>query len=506
MAKLSDKLAESLEALKTLQEHQPNLIIKGTSLLGTTHTKRLVDNGFLQRVIKGWYIPSMPGSEGDTTVWYASYWSFIAAYANERFGAQWSLTPEQSLAFYSGNTIVPRQLVIRATKATNNVTQLMYGTSLLDISASLPSNIVTEPTFGLHLYSQIEALVFSSPAFFQTSALEARTVLSGIRDANDVLAIVADGGNSVRAGRIAGALRSIGRDEMADQIVSFMRRAGYNTLEENPFLDSSSITLPETSPYATRIRLMWEQMRRQILDMQHLFPAPSGSLSKEDVLSKMDAQYVLDSYHSLSIEGYRVTEGLLERVRSGDWDPAKNATDADRRNALAARGYYQAYQLVRQAVSEIYEGKHGGDVFSRQHSDWHYQLFEPCVQAGIVKVSDLLGYRTHQVYIRGSRHTPLNPDAVRDAMHALCDLMQQEPNAFVRALLGHFFFVYIHPYMDGNGRTARFVMNVQLISGGYPWVVIPVERREEYMQALERASVEGDVTSFLRFILEMLQS
>ena len=92
MAKLSDKLAASLEALKTLQEHQPNLVIKGTSPLGATHTKRLVENGFLQRVIKGWYIPSMPGSEGDTTVWYASYWAFIAAYANERFGTEWCLT------------------------------------------------------------------------------------------------------------------------------------------------------------------------------------------------------------------------------------------------------------------------------------------------------------------------------------------------------------------------------------------------------------------------------
>ena len=58
--------------------------------------------------------------------------------------------------------------------------------------------------------------------------------------------------------------------------------------------------------------------------------------------------------------------------------------------------------------------------------------------------------------------------------------------------------------MDGNGRTARFVMNVQLISGGYPWVVVPVERREEYMQALEKASVEGDISQFARFIAEFL--
>ena len=54
--------------------------------------------------------------------------------------------------------------------------------------------------------------------------------------------------------------------------------------------------------------------------------------------------------------------------------------------------------------------------------------------------------------------------------------------------------------MDGNGHTARFVMNSQLVTAGYPWVVIPVEQREAYMAALEQASVEGDVEAFVRFV------
>lgn len=45
--------------------------------------------------------------------------------------------------------------------------------------------------------------------------------------------------------------------------------------------------------------------------------------------------------------------------------------------------------------------------------------------------------------------------------------------------------------MDGNGRTARFVMNSQLVTAGYPGVVIPVEHREDHMAALEKSSVEG---------------
>jgi hypothetical protein len=51
-------------------------------------------------------------------------------------------------------------------------------------------------------------------------------------------------------------------------------------------------------------------------------------------------------------------------------------------------------------------------------------------------------------------------------------------------VIGHFVFVYIHPYIDGNGRMGRFLMNVMLASGGYPWTVIPLERRDDYMAAL----------------------
>ena len=83
---------------------------------------------------------------------------------------------------------------------------------------------------------------------------------------------------------------------------------------------------------------------------------------------------------------------------------------------------------------------------------------------------------------------------------ALSDLMMEEKNALVRAVLGHFFFVYIHPYMDGNGRTARFVMNSQLVTDGCFWVVVPVERRQEYMSALEQESVNEKIEEFARFI------
>ena len=70
----------------------------------------------------------------------------------------------------------------------------------------------------------------------------------------------------------------------------------------------------------------------------------------------------------------------------------------------------------------------------------------------------------------------------------------------MRVVLGHFVFVYIHPYVDGNGRMGRFLMNVMLASGGYPWTIVPLERRDDYLAALESASVKQDIAPFAAFI------
>ncbi|MBO4745223.1 MAG: Fic family protein [Bacteroidales bacterium] len=390
-------------------------------------------------------------------------------------------------------------MVVRQNKLTTviHILQLPFGTSIVDIKAPLPPEVVQEPRYGARIYTMEYALLMVVPDYYRRDALEARTCLASLKDVSPLVSAAIDGGHTTRAGRVAGALRSIGREEMADELLRMMRQVGYTVTEENPFEENMHINTFAVSPYVSRIRLMWMKMREVLLASLKVKPIQQDAAS---VLAMMDATYVKDSYNSLSIEGYKITEGLLERVRSGNWDPEKDEEDKERKNALAARGYYQAYELLKQGVADCLSGQALAQLYVKGHHDWHFQLFEPCIRAGIVKASDLLGYRRHQVYIRNSMHAPLNPDAVLDAMSALSDLMMGEENALVRAVLGHFFFVYIHPYMDGNGRTARFVMNSQLVTAGYPWVVVPVERRQEYMSALEQASVEENIEGFARFI------
>jgi hypothetical protein len=457
--------------------------------------------------MKGWYIPARPdAAAGESTAWYAAFWAFCAAYLSERFGTEWSLSPEQSLSLHVGNRAVPRQLLVRSPKARNRVTPLPHGTSLLDVRAALPAEGQREEKEGLRLFSVPAALIACAPGYFPQKPTDARAALAMVRDASDVLALLLPGGHSAVAGRLAGAFRNIGRARIADDILKTMRAAGYDVRESDPFSDRPALALParEKSPYLTRVRLMWQQMRKPVME---IFPAAPGPVAHIDAYMKaVEDIYVSDAYHSLSIEGYRVSPALIERARSGAWNPDDDASDREHSNALAARGYWQASQAVRKSVRKVLRGENPGAVVDADHGDWYRELFAPSVTAGIIRAADLAGYRSDQVYIRGSKHVPPRHEAVRDLMPAFFDLLREEEKPPVRVVLGHFVFVYIHPYMDGNGRMGRFLMNVMLAASGYPWTVLPVEERNEYMAALEAASVEQNIQPFAAFLARLVQA
>jgi len=359
---------------------------------------------------------------------------------------------------------------------------------------------------GLRLYGLVPALIDCTPGLFQQNQTDIRAALSIISDASEILPKLLEGGHSTIAGRLAGAFRNIGRDRIADDIVETMRTAGFDVRESDPFESKPPAILSgrERSPYVNRLRLMWNAMREVVIER---FPEAPGI--PEDIkayMQRVDDVYVTDAYHSLSIEGYRVSAELIERVRNRSWNPDNNEDDRQQRNALAARGYYLAYQVVRDSVTRVLKGENPGTVVDETHRTCYRELFAPSITAGILPAADLAGYRNDQVYIRRSMHTPPGKNAVRDLMPAFFDLIKEEPNPAVRVVLGHFMFVYIHPYMDGNGRIGRFLMNVMLAAGGYPWTVIPVDERNAYMAALEAASVSNNIGPFTDFLAMLVRA
>lgn len=156
-------------------------------------------------------------------------------------------------------------------------------------------------------------------------------------------------------------------------------------------------------------------------------------------------------------------------------------------------------------MAKVLSGENPGTVVRAAHREWYRELFQPFVAAGMIPPAALAGYRNHPVYLNGSRHVPPRAEVLRDAMLVLFDLLESEDEPSVRAVLGHWMVGYLHPYPDGNGRIARFFMNAMLASGGYPWTVIRVEDRDQYLAALEAASVESDMRPFARFLAERVR-
>ena len=293
-------------------------------------------------------------------------------------------------------------------------------------------------------------------------------------------------------------------------IVTVMKRAGHDVRESDPFEPAHALrtlprTLPRTRvPIVDRLYSLWESMREPVIAA---FPtAPGLPKDTEAYLASVDDLYRSDAYHSLSIEGYRVNVELIERVRTGDWDPDNRDSDRQSRDALAARGYWQTFQLVRETVRAVIAGDDPGVHARAAHQDWYRDLFQPSVAAGLVPASALAGYRNGPVFLRGSRHVPPRWETVRDAMPAYFDLLESEAEPSVKAVLGHWLFGYIHPCADGNGRMARFVMNALLASGGYPWTVIHVDDRDACLATLERASIDQDMEPFARFVAQRVES
>ena len=75
-----------------------------------------------------------------------------------------------------------------------------------------------------------------------------------------------------------------------------------------------------------------------------------------------------------------------------------------------------------------------------------------------------------------------------------------------RAARVHADFVKIHPFVDGNGRTSRLLMNLELMKDGFPPVVIPVEKRLEYYEALDTALTKKNYEPFLKLTREVVEN
>ena len=493
------KLAEAITAMNAVEV---NGIVRGPNL-PDAHRRLLRDRGFLEEIIKGWYYVSNPLIHDGSTAWMVHFWAFLSQYLESRFGEDYCLSSEASLRVQSGLTTVPTQISVIVTRHDNNLLQLPNGKSIFPMrQAQLPAN--RQKVNGVWCMSLEASLALATAKFF----IEAKDLaVSALQAANPqtVLRHVVEKQAPVLAARLAGAYLHIGREIEANQFVRTMEIAGYKIKPENPF-DEPVMILGGSrtpSPYRHRIRTMWAAQREHVLE---IFPKRPDPISRDSYLQRMDDVFVNDAYNSLSIEGYRVTRELIGKIARGEYNPEQSDEDRQQFDAMAARGYWETYKLVRQGVEIVFEGEDAAKIFETEHHNWNVAMCGPMIEAGMMQLSDCLGYRNDVVMIKNSNHVPPPFEAVMDCMDELIERLHDEPEPCVRAILGHFFFVFIHPLPDRNGRLARFTMNTMLASASYPWTVVRVSERQRYLDACEAASFGADIRPFTEFIAGELQA
>lgn len=137
------------------------------------------------------------------------------------------------------------------------------------------------------------------------------------------------------------------------------------------------------------------------------------------------------------------------------------------------------------------------DISERVIKDLHYIILKS------IDNKNAGEYRKSNVLISGSAHRPPEHFLVDENMKDLILWYKENKDKVHPIKLAaefHFKFVYIHPFIDGNGRSARLLMNLILMMNGYPVTVIKIENRDEYMKALEKASTLNETDDFIEIV------
>jgi Fic family protein len=116
-------------------------------------------------------------------------------------------------------------------------------------------------------------------------------------------------------------------------------------------------------------------------------------------------------------------------------------------------------------------------------------------------------YRTGQVRVAGATFMPPPAEKIQKMINELLQALNQNPDELRPIELATFFhhkFVYIHPFLDGNGRTARLLINVILMRSGYPFTVLLKVDRPKYLRALSEAD-NGNLIPFANFIAKCVE-
>ena len=211
-------------------------------------------------------------------------------------------------------------------------------------------------------------------------------------------------------------------------------------------------------------------------------------ISKETLKSLKESINLEWTYNSNGIEGNTLTLRETQVVLEGITVGGKTLTEH-----LEAINHEKAIIYLDELVKD-----------KQPITEWNIKNIHQLILKGIDN-ENAGRYRKENVTIKGAVHIP--PDFVKipELMEKLV-LNYETWNKYhpiIRAALLHGELVKIHPFIDGNGRTSRLVMNLDLMNHGYNPVIIKKENRLEYYEVLDKAHTTGDYTDFIKLVTKL---
>lgn len=209
--------------------------------------------------------------------------------------------------------------------------------------------------------------------------------------------------------------------------------------------------------------------------------------------NRYEAFTTLFTHDSTAIEGNTLTLQETGSLLFEDITPAGKTF----RDIGEVIGHKNAFDLMLE-----HDGSITRDFICRLHAMVMRDTLSP-------KFKEQIGnYRTVPVYIRGVEWTPPAPEDVPGEVAILLSWYtksKQKVHPVVAAIYFHVGFEIVHPFIDGNGRVGRLLLNFILHREGFPMVNIPNARKHRYYDVLEKAQVDGDLRPFIEFVLELFE-
>ena len=225
--------------------------------------------------------------------------------------------------------------------------------------------------------------------------------------------------------------------------------------------------------------------KKLLLDNKRPFPEHTLKCIREKMLLEW-------TYNSNAIEGNTLTlmetKVVLEGITVGGKTLKEHLETLNHRDAI----FY---------VEEIVKNK-------EELTEWQIKNIHSLILKGI---DDKYAgsYRDQKVIISGAEHKPPEPFLIREEMERFIDWYKNEGqkiHPIERASIVHIIFVGIHPFIDGNGRTSRLLLNLELMKSGYPPIIIRKENRLKYYNALDKSHTTKDNEDFINIVVEELNT